>query len=49
MEANLWHHKLFHFHLSILNLERVQMKGKNYKKNEYLENKKGFLDKKYFS
>ena len=27
-----------------LNLENVERKGKNYKKNKHLENKKSFLD-----
>ena len=30
MQVNLWHQKLFHFHV-LLKLESVERKGKNYK------------------
>ena len=42
MQANSWHHKLFHFHLSFL-IWKV-WKGKKLQKLEYLENEKSFLD-----
>ena len=37
MQANSWHHKLFHFHLS-------WKEGEKSKKFEYLENDKSFFD-----
>ena len=42
MQANLWHHKLFHFHLPFW-IWKV-WKGKKLQKFEYLENEKSFLD-----
>ena len=42
MQANSWHHKLFHFHLSFC-IWKV-WKGKKLQKFEYLENKKCFFD-----
>ena len=44
MQANSWHHKLFHFHLSF---ESGNWKGKGkLKRIEYHENEKSFLDEK---
>ena len=42
MQANSWHHKLFHFHLSFC-IWKV-WKGKKLQKFEYLENKKRSFD-----
>ena len=42
MQANSWHHKLSHFHLSFC--IRKVWKGKKIQKLKYLENKKNFLD-----
>ena len=42
MQANSWH-ILFHFHLSFW-IWKMERKRKNYKKIEYLENKKSTLD-----
>ena len=42
MQANSWHHKLFHFHLFFW-IWKV-WKGKKLQKCEHLENKKSFLD-----
>ena len=44
MQANSWHHKLFHFLFVLLNLESVENKGKNYKNLNILRTKKSFLD-----
>ena len=43
MQANSWHHKLFHFHLSfcIFKVWKRREKTQNF---EYLENEKGFFD-----
>ena len=43
MQANLWHHKLFH---SICPFEsgKCGKEGKKLQKFEYLENEKSFLD-----
>ena len=42
MQANSWHHILFHFHLSFWVWE--VWKGKKIQKFEYLQNEKSFLD-----
>ena len=49
MQANSWHHKLFHFHLSFW-IWKVR-KEEKLQKLEYLEYEKSFLDeiKKHFS
>ena len=48
MQANSWHHKLFHFHLFFW-IWKV-WKEEKLQKFEYLENEKSFLDeKKIFS
>ena len=44
MQANLWHHKLFHFHLQFES-RKCGKEGKKLQKFEHLENKKSFLDK----
>ena len=43
MQANSWHHKLFHFHLSFWFRNRWKGRGK-IQNVEYLENEKSFLD-----
>ena len=43
MQANAWHHKLFHFHLSFW-IWKCGKEGGKLQKFEYLENRKGFLD-----
>ena len=43
MQANAWHHKLFHFHLSFW-IWKCEKEGGKLQKFEYLENRKGFLD-----
>ena len=43
MQVNLWHHKLFHFHMSFP-IWKVWKGTKKLHKFEYLENKKNFLD-----
>ena len=43
MQANLWHHKLLHFHLPFL-IWKVWKGMEKIQKNEYLENEKSFLD-----
>ena len=43
MQANSWHHKLFHFHLSFVS-GKSGKKGKKLQKFEYLENKKSFFE-----
>ena len=43
MQANSWHHKLFHFSLSF-GIWKVWKKGKKLEKFEYLEKEKTFLD-----
>ena len=43
MEANSWHHKLFHFHLSFW-IWKVWKGREKITKFEYLENEKSFLD-----
>ena len=42
MQANSWHHKLFHFHLSFC-IWKVR-KGQKIQKFEYLKNEKSFFD-----
>ena len=42
MQANSWHHKLFHFHLSFRTWK--VWKGVKIQKLKYLENEKNFLD-----
>ena len=44
MQANSWHHKLFHFHLSFC-IWKVWKGREKIQKFEYLETKKSFLDK----
>ena len=43
VQANSWHHKLFHFHLSFVS-GKSGKKGKKLQKFEYLENKKNFFE-----
>ena len=43
MQANSWHHKLFHFHLSF-RIWKVWKGREKTQKIEYLENEKSFLD-----
>ena len=43
MQANLWHHKLFHFYFPFWT-GKCGKEGKKLEKFEYLENKKSFLD-----
>ena len=43
MQANLWHHKLLHFHLHFW-FWKCGKEGKILQKLEYLENEKSFLD-----
>ena len=43
MQANSWHHKLFHFHFFFWIWKKWKGRGK-ITKNEYLENEKSFLD-----
>ena len=43
MQANSWHHKLFHFHLSF-RIWKKWKRGKKLQKFEYLKNKKTFSD-----
>ena len=43
MQANSWHHKLFHFHLSFC-IWRVWKIREKIQKLEYFENEKSFLD-----
>ena len=50
MQANSWHHKLFHFHFSFES-RKCRKEEKKLQKFEDLKNKKSFLDeiKKHFS
>ena len=43
VQANSWHHQLFHFHLSF-HIWKVWEGRDKIQKCEYLENKKSFLD-----
>ena len=43
MQVILWHHKLFHFHLSFW-IWKVGKGREKLQKFEYLENEKSFLD-----
>ena len=43
MQANSWHHKFFHFHLSFW-IWKVWKGREKLQKFEYLEKEKGFLD-----
>ena len=43
MQANSWHRKLFHFHLSFKS-EKCRREGKKLQKIEGLEDEKSFLD-----
>ena len=43
MQANSWHHKLFHFYLSFC-IWKVWKEEEKLQKFEYLENKKRSLD-----
>ena len=43
MQANSWHHKLFHFHLPFKS-EKCGKEGEKLHKFEYLDNEKGFLN-----
>ena len=44
MQDNLWHHKLFRFHLSPFEFEKCGIEGKKLQKFEYLEKEESFLD-----
>ena len=43
MQVNLWHHKLFHFHLSFC-IGKVWKGREKIQKFEYFENNKSFLN-----
>ena len=43
MQANSWHHKLFHFRLPFW-IWKFGKEGKKLQKFEYLENEKSFFD-----
>ena len=43
MQANSWHHKLFHFYLSFWT-GKCGKEGEELQEFEYLENEKSFLD-----
>ena len=45
MQANSWHHKLFHFHLFYSKSGKCGKEGEKFQKFEYLEKEKSFLDK----
>ena len=48
MQANSWHHKLFHFHFSFES-RKCRKEEEKFQKFEYLKNEKSFLDDKHFS
>ena len=44
MQANSWHHKLFHFHNCPFASDKFGKEGTKLQKFEYLENEKCFSD-----